>query len=121
LVIQTALTGTAGMGSAQELAQKYMQNEESKPDKVNSLIRWQYAKSGTSGFITGVGELLTLTVAIPANLASVLYIQFRMVAAIALLGGHDLRETRIKSLEFTCLSGKFEAGILHETSIVFAT
>ena len=52
-----------------------------------ALIRWQNAKCATSGFIAGLGGSITLPVSIPANISSVLYIQIRMIAAIAYMGG----------------------------------
>ena len=40
--------------------------------QLDNFISWQVAKCGTSGFLTGLGGLITLPVAIPANIASVL-------------------------------------------------
>jgi len=114
---EKVLSGWSGMDSAQVLAQKYMLQTGNIHDKVNSLIRWQNAKAGTSGFITGLGGMVTLPVAIPANLASVLYIQIRMIAAIAFMGGFDLRDEKVKTLIFICLVGNFGKDIIQETGI----
>jgi hypothetical protein len=116
-----ALKGVPGLDSAGEMACTYMSKEGSLHEKANSLIRWQNAKAGTSGFLTGIGGLLTLPVAIPANLASVLYIQIRMIAAIAFMGGHDLRDEKVKALIYICLVGNFAKDLLQETGIVFGT
>ena len=62
-------------------------------------------KCGTSGFVTGVGGLITLPVAIPANIGSVLYVQMRMVAAIAKIGGYDVRSDQVQTLVYMCLTG----------------
>jgi hypothetical protein len=100
-----ALNGIPGLDSAGKMAQKYMALDGTLHEKANSLIRSQNIKAGTSGFITGIGGLMTLPVAIPANLASILYIQIRMIAAIARLGGYDLREDKVKTMVFICLVG----------------
>lgn len=114
---EKAISGLPGMDSALVLAQKYLSQDGNIHDKVNSLIRWQNAKAGTSGFITGLGGIITLPVAVPANLASVLYIQIRMIAAIAYIGGYDLRDDKVKSLVYMCLVGNFMKDILQETGI----
>ncbi|MFC6477484.1 EcsC family protein [Pseudomonas asuensis] len=75
-------------------------------------------KAGTSGFVTGLGGVITLPVAIPANVASVLYVQLRMISAIAYLGGHDPKDDRVKAMVFTCLAGNAAKDILKDVGIV---
>lgn len=118
---EKAISGIPGLDSAQQLAQSFMKQEGTAREKANSLIRWQNAKAGTSGFVTGIGGLITLPVAIPANLASVLYIQIRMIAAIAHMGGYDLRDEKVKTLVYMCLVGNFAKDILQETGIRLGT
>ena len=116
-----ALNGMPGMDSASQLAIGFMEKEGTSREKANSLIRWQNAKAGTSGFVTGIGGLMTLPVAIPANLASVLYIQVRMIAAIAYMGGYELRDEKVKTLVYMCLVGNFAKDIIQETGIRLGT
>ena len=54
------VNGVAGMDSASEIAETYMKRGGSKRNQANSLIRWQCAKAGTSGFLTGLGGLLAM-------------------------------------------------------------
>lgn len=75
---EKATSDLPGLDSAQELAASYLQEEGSLKEQINSLIRWQNAKSATSGFVTNLGGLITLPVAIPANFASVMFIQIRI-------------------------------------------
>lgn len=116
-----ALAGLPGLNSAVELSESYLKQEGTLRHKANALIRWQNVKSGSSGFITGLGGFMTLPVAIPANLASVLFIQIRMIAAIAHMGGYDLRDDRVKSLVFACLAGNVAKDILQEIGISAGT
>ena len=118
---EKALQGIPGLDSASEMAENYLIQKGSLHEKANSLIRWQNAKAGTSGFITGMGGLMTLPVAIPANLASVLYIQIRMIAAIAHMGGHNLREDKVKMLVYICLVGNLAKDIIQEAGIMLGT
>lgn len=94
-----------GLDSAEELANSYMSENGSPLSAAESLVRWQNAKSATSGFVTGLGGLITLPVTLPANVTSVLYVQVRMIAAIAHIGGQDLKDDRVKTLVYACLTG----------------
>ncbi|RZG49034.1 EcsC family protein [Acinetobacter wuhouensis] len=113
-----AVNGVAGLDSAYDLANDYMKTNDSLYNQVNSLIRWQNTKAGTSGFLTGLGGIITLPIAIPANVASVIYVQIRMIAAIAHMGGHNLNDDRVKSLVFVCLTGNAAKDILKDIGIV---
>ena len=116
-----AVEGVAGLDSASEMAQNYMNNVDSKIDQANSLIRWQNTKAGTSGFLTGLGGLITMPIAIPANISSVMYVQIRMIAAIAHMGGYDLRDDRVKALVYVCLTGNAAKEILKDIGVVVGT
>jgi uncharacterized protein (DUF697 family) len=56
-------------------------------------------------------------VAIPANITSVMYIQIRMIAAIAHIGGYDLKDDNMRSFVYLCLCGNAAKDILKETGI----
>lgn len=58
-----------------------------------------------------------MTVAIPANLASVLYLQIRMIATIAKMGGHDLRSDKARTLVLACLAGDATMEILRDVGV----
>lgn len=109
--------GVPGMESAEGLAKDYLNDPGSLEDAVNALIRYQVVKATTSGFVTGLGGLLTLPVAIPANLASIMYLQLQMVAAIARMGGHDVRSDRVRAVCYACLCGNAATDILKGAGI----
>lgn len=46
-----------------------------------------------------------LPVAIPANISSVLYIQLRMIAAIAIMSGHDVKDDKVRTLPTPAFAG----------------
>ena len=116
-----AINGVAGLDSAIEIAEDYMNKEDSLVEQANSLIRWQIVKAGTSGFLTGLPGVLAMPVTIPASISSVLYVQIRMIAAIAHIGGHDLKDDRVKSLVYVCLAGNAAREILKDIGIVIGT
>lgn len=112
-----AIDGVPGLESAAELGDEYLRLGPDTEAGVNSLIRWQNTKAATSGFITGLGGMLAMPVMIPANIASVLFLQIRMIAAIAHMGEHGLRDDRVKSLIFACVAGNAAKDILKDVGI----
>ncbi|CAK1909219.1 EcsC family protein [Vibrio crassostreae] len=116
-----AIDGVPGLDSAEDLASSYLAESADLEEQVNSLIRWQNAKSATSGFINGLGGAILMPVTIPANITSVMYVQVRMIAAIAKMGGYDLRDDRVKTLVYTCLCGNAAKDIAKELGIKVGT
>ena len=114
---EKAINGVAGLDSASELAESYLKEDGELIDKANSLIRWQNTKAATSGFLTGLGGLLVMPVTIPANLANVYFVQIRMIAAIAQMGGYDVRDDKVKSLIYACLVGNAAKEMLKDVGI----
>lgn len=112
-----ALNGVGGIDSAAEIANHYRSQPGSLDEQARSLIRWQVAKAGTAGFVTGLGGALTLPVSVPASIASVLYVQVRMIAALAHLGGHDLNSDQVKTLCYACMCGNAAKDVVKGTGI----
>ncbi|HYO21914.1 MAG TPA: EcsC family protein [Flavisolibacter sp.] len=112
-----ALNGVGPFGSAYSLAEEYLNKTGSRDAAVGSIIDWQIAKCATSGFVTGLGGLMTLPVAIPANISSVLLLQLRMITSIAIIGGFDPRSRQVKSLAFLCLTGRAAPAIMKEAGV----
>lgn len=117
-VYEKAVNGIPGLETAESMANDYIRKHQNNP-KLSSkeLIRWQILKAGTAGFLSGIGGLFTLPVAIPANIASVLYIQTRMIAAIAVIGGYNVRDDRVKTLILMCLTGSSMSDIAKDFGI----
>ena len=69
------------------LVSDYLQKSRNVDVAAKKLISYQISKCTISGFVTGLGGLVTLPVTIPANIGSVLYVQMRMIACLAYMGG----------------------------------
>ena len=115
---EKAINGMTGVDSAQEMAENYMSKGGKKIDIANSLIRWQNTKAGTSGFVTGLPGILAMPITVPANITSVMFVQVRMIAAIAHIGGYDVKDDRVKSLVYLCLAGNSAKDLMKEVGIV---
>lgn len=112
-----AINGLGNMPTVEELANEYLKSNKSVNECIDEFIMWQVLKCTTNGFLTGVGGLITLPVALPTNITSVLYIQTRMVATIAYMKGYNVRDDKVKTIVFTCLTGKSATDILKGTGI----
>lgn len=84
---------------------EYLNKYPSKEDAIKKFLNTQLLKCSTSGFVTGFGGLLTMPVTIPANISSVLYVQIRMISALAYAGGYDLNEDEVQTFVYACLAG----------------
>ena len=113
----TAISGPPPFDSAKDMAEDYMGDDALLVDQVNSLIRWQITKAATSGFLSGLGGLITLPIAVPANLGVVIVVQLRMIAAIAIMGGYDVSNDRVKTLAYACLVGNGAKQLVREAGI----
>ena len=107
--------------SAQDIGNHYAAGTGSLEERARQLVRWQVTKAGTSGFLLGLGGVITMLVAIPANIASVMYVQIRMIAAVAHLGGHDIRNDQVRTLCYTCMCGKAAGDVVKNTGISLGT
>ena len=116
-----ATEGIKGVDSAQVLAMEYLATDGDLRAQVNRLIRWQNSKAATTGFLTGLGGIIAMPVTIPANIAIVLFVQVRMIAAIAAMSGQDLKDDRIRTLVYACLAGDAAKEILRDVGIVIGT
>ena len=77
--------------SVEDLANDYLKKHPNKERAAKAMINNQVVKCTTSGFITGFGGFITMPVAIPANISSVLYVQMRMIACCAYMSGYELK------------------------------
>jgi len=112
-----AITGFMGAESAYELGNSYLQSKGDLSQQVDSLIKWQVTKSATSGFLTGIGGLAFMPFSVPANVASVIYLQIRMITAIAYMGGHDIQSDQVKSMVYVSMVGNGAKEILKDLGI----
>lgn len=102
---EKALIGLPTSKTAKHMADEYVTRYINPDLAVKKLVDSQVLKCTTSGFLTSLGGIITLPIAIPANIASVIYVQLRMIAAIASIGGYDPSEDEVQTLAYACLAG----------------
>ncbi|NBB84782.1 MAG: EcsC family protein [Bacteroidetes bacterium] len=100
-----ALTGGGPFPSVHDVADGYRAMPGSLDAQVRRYLRLQTAKASSVGFITNCGGVVTLPVALPANIAGTLMLQLRTVATVADMYGHDVHHDAVRTLCFLCLCG----------------
>jgi hypothetical protein len=102
-----AIDGVPPLSSAEELADEYLidQSYDDNESRIDSLINWETTKNFTSGFITGLGGILTFPFSLPAAFAASWVVQARMAAAIARINGHNINSDRVRTFVVAALVG----------------
>lgn len=116
-----ALDGIPGVSrSLEDYVADYTQRYKTPEIAAQELIKNQLVKCTTSGALSGAAGFFALPVAmatIPANIANVLYVQLRMIAGVAMIGGYDVRTDQVQTLVYACLAGKAATDMLKEAGI----
>src|SRR5262249_44593265 len=116
-----AVDGVPGLDGAEALAHRYARRHDSTdeaaaaPDPGAKRLRRHPRLSA------GCGGFAVLPAALTANLASALYIQARLIAAIAHLRGHDVKSADVRALALACLAGSKAADTMKDTGVRFGT
>ena len=121
-IYEAVVSGSVpGTDSATELAESYLAEYKNPLDAANALVRWQNAKAAVDGAVTSFGGFLTMLATLPVNVASVLFIQIRMVAAIAYIGGvRDLKDDKLQTVIKCCLLGESVSSVAKKAGIEIA-
>ena len=87
--------------------------------EIDRMVALYSTGAGAAGFLSNMGGLLTLPVALPANLVGVAAIQLRLISAIAAARGHDVQSEEVRTLGIACLTGGAALEVLKEAGIQF--
>lgn len=105
--LNRAIDGVGPLPPAATAADKQLREQRGDVDRaIHEVIENNVRIAGAQGFATNVGGLVTMAVAIPANVTGLAIIQCRMVAGIAHLRGHDLADPRVRNAVLAVLLGE---------------
>lgn len=120
-IYDRTLHGVPGFEGAAESAHRFSQDPQADDAAIDALIRRHMVEAGAAGFLANLGGVLTLPIALPANLGSVLFIQLRMIAGIAHLRGYDIHSHQVKALAVACLAGSAAMDVFKDLGIGLGT
>lgn len=116
-----AVGGIPGISGCWQLANDYLTKYDNNVElAAKKMANSQIIKCTTSGFLTSLGGIITLPVAIPANITSVWFIQLQMIATMAVMGGYNPSHDEVRMLTYACLTGTGVTDILKQAGVKFA-
>ncbi len=105
-LLQTGFDGKSRFDSAHEIARSALQDNGGDPERaVDAVIATHRKLAASAGFVTGVGGLVTMPVAVPANVMGFYLLSTRMTAAIAAIRGYDIDQREVRSAVLLTLIG----------------
>lgn len=107
--------------TVEKMAQDYMKRYKTKEDACRAMLKNQVIKCTTSGALSGLGGIITLPVAIPANIGSVVYVQMRMIACVAYMADFDLDSDQAQTFVYACLAGVALTGLVKQVGVKCGT
>lgn len=106
-LLHRAIAGFGPFPSAALAAGQHLRDHDGDPAAaVHAVIETHVRYAAAQGFVTNVGGLLTVPVALPANLCGLALIQCRMIAIIGRIRGYDLADPRTRNGILACLLGE---------------
>jgi hypothetical protein len=115
LVQRLLAVGIDGLGpfdSAADVAREARQHHPSAESALHAVVRKHQKLVAGNGFVTGLGGLITLPVALPANVFAFHVLAVRAVAAIAELRGYDTTAPQVRSAILLTLVGADATDVL---------
>ena len=104
--LERAIDGAGPLRSAGESAMSHLVDADGDVEKaIDALQRVHVGLAGAQGFVTNLGGVFALPLAVPANIAGVTLVQCHLVAGIAHLRGWDLDDPRVRNAILVCLLG----------------
>ena len=88
---------------------------------ISKLVRLHATLAGAQGFVTNLGGVAALAVALPANVVGVTLVQCHLIAGIAHLRGYDLNDPRVRNAILVCMLGEDSAKSLVKASTIPAS
>jgi uncharacterized protein (DUF697 family) len=120
-LLEKGLEGAGPLSGSRNLADEYLIDKSFASDdrRVDALIKWETRKNFTSGFLAGLGGVVTFPVSIPAALGASWLIQARMAGAIARIYGHDLNSERVRTKILLSLAGDVAKDAMKDLGLKF--
>lgn len=117
-----AIDGIPGVSKPIDaFSEDYLKHSPNEKAAARKMLDAAVVKCTTSGFLTGFGGMIVLPVTLPANVTSVLYVQIRMIAAVAYMAGLDSRSDVVQTLTYACLAGVSVAEVIKKAGVTLGT
>jgi len=120
-IVKAGVDGLGILPSAEMVARDHMKATGDTEKAINSIIAWRTTQGAATGFVSGVGGIAALPVAIPASLIASYALAANTAAAIAFLRGYDISSDQVRTFVVLCLIGESGEEILKAAGIAIGT
>jgi uncharacterized protein (DUF697 family) len=121
-VLDKAIDGVGPLRSAAASADSKLVDAGGDVEQaISRLLRLHVALAGAQGFVTNLGGMAAVAVAVPANVVGVTLVQCHLIAGIAHLRGYDLNDPRVRNAILVCMLGDDSARKLVSRSAIPAS
>lgn len=120
-ILNVGVDGFGPIKGAEEVADEFLRQYTDPVLAIDRLIRTHVRTTAGTGFVTGVGGLFTLPVAVPADLAALWFLQARMSGAIAHIRGYDIHSEEVRSVILLTLIGSAATEVLSSAGVKVGT
>jgi len=105
--LKRAIDGVGPLPPAAAAAEKQLREQDGDVQRaVHEVIENHVRYAGAQGLLTNIGGLVTMAIAVPANISGLALLQCRMVAGIAHLRGYDLDDPRVRNAILVTVLGE---------------
>jgi hypothetical protein len=103
----TAVDGVGPLRGAREAAERQRERQGGDVDgAIDTLIDSHVRMAGAQGFVTNLGGVVTMAIAVPANVSGLAMLQCHLIGGIAHLRNYDLDDPRVRNAVIACILGE---------------
>ncbi|YAL84362.1 EcsC family protein [Dermacoccaceae bacterium W4C1] len=118
-LLRYGFEGKYAFDSARDIADAALKKSGGDREKaVEEIVALHRKLVATSGFVTGLGGLITMPVSLPANVIGFYLLATRMCAAIAHVRGYDIDRPVLRSAVLLTLVGTEADAVLNKAGVV---
>lgn len=117
-LLDVGIDGAGPFDSAQQVADVATSEQPDAEAAIDKIVASHLKKAAAGGFITGLGGIMTMTVALPANVVEFYLVATRMVAALASVRGYDIRRAEVRSAVLLTLVGADSDDLLKKAGVM---
>lgn len=116
-LLDVGIDGGGRFDSAQAVADAARREHPDLERAMDAIVRQHVRLAAANGFVTGLGGFVTLPVALPANVLGFYALATRMVAALAVVRGYDVRQPSVRSAVMLTLVGADADDVLRKAGL----
>jgi hypothetical protein len=115
-LMDVGIDGRGPLPSAQSVADAALARHHEAELAIDAMVRSHVGFAAANGFVTGMGGLVTVPIALPANVLGFYLVATRLVAGIASSRGHDISKPEVRSAVLLAMVGADADDLLMKAS-----